>query len=747
MTARKAGASAKAVNPASAPLGLAKQRVAMLSAAATGGRFSLEKVDGVAVVTLDDPDAKVNTISTKMQSEFSDLLDTLEQDSSIKAAVLISGKKDNFIAGADIKELDAIKSAADAEAASKMGQAMCDRLASSKKPIVAAINGSCLGGGLEVAMACTYRIATSNKKTSLGLPEVQLGLLPGAGGTQRLPQLVGIQNALPMILTGAPAKPDKAKRLGLVDEVVDPFALRSAAIAAAKEIAEGSLKPKRKKKNLVGRILEDNPLGRMVLFDQASKQALKQSGGLYPAIPKILDVVRAGADNGPKAGFEAESKAFGELTQTEVSENLRGIFFGSTALKQNKYGKPPEPVKKLAVIGAGLMGAGIAQVTTMKGMDVVLKDVNDKGLSRGLGQIQGELEKRVKKRKMSGYERDAAMSRIVGLTNDSNWKVHFKTVDLAIEAVLEEINLKHRVIAELETVLPETAIIATNTSAIPIAEIAKGAKRPENVLGMHYFSPVPSMPLLEIIPHEGTSKEIIAKAVDFGMKQGKTVVVCKDVAGFFVNRCLATSLASTTALLAEGAGFEEVDKAMKKFGNPVGPVTLCDEVGMDVAMHVSETMSADLGVRMSGGEPQLMKALVDAGMLGRKSGKGFYKYPAGGKKGKREINPEAQSIVAKFKRDGPTLTEEEIQKRVAYPFINEALYCIQDEVVASPLDANMAAIMGAGIGIPRGGPIKIFDRLGQKWVDDMNRMADQYGEQFVPAPIAVDYAKAGKKFL
>lgn len=718
-------------------------------AAAASSRFTLEKVGDVAVVTMNDPDAKVNTISTKMQAEFSDLLDTIEQDAGIKAAVLISGKPNNFIAGADIKELDVIKTAEDAVAASQMGQAMCDRLEKSAKPFVAAIDGSCLGGGLEVALACKYRIATSNKKTALGLPEVMLGLLPGAGGTQRLPRTVGIQAALPMMLTGAPARADKARKMGLVHEVVDPFALRSSAVAAAQELADGTLKAKTKKKGLLARLLEDNPLGRMVLFDQATKQAMKASGGNYPAIPKILEVVRAGADGGAAAGYKAESKAFGELTQTEVSGNLRGIFFGQTALKENKFGKPRASLQTVGVLGAGLMGAGVAQVSATKGFDVLLKDVNDAGLSRGLAQVQGELDKKVKRRKMTAYERDTTMSRIVGLTNDNEWQRHFKKADIVIEAVLEDLGLKHKVIQEMEQVAPKDAIMATNTSAIPIGDIAAGAARPENVVGIHYFSPVPQMPLVEVIPHAGTAPEVVASAVALGMKQGKTVIVCKDVPGFYVNKCLGPYMSQAVALMQEGVPLDQLDDAMKKYGMPVGPVTLVDEVGIDVAMHVQETLAPSLGERMGAGDPAVLKELVAAGILGRKNGKGFFLYPAKPKKGaKKELNPEVAGVLAKYKKAGaaaPSL--EEIQQRMAFSFVNEALYCLQEGVIASPVEADIGAIFGTGFAPFRGGPIRLVDNMGaQNFVDIMHGFADKHGPHFKPAPIVVDYAKQGKKF-
>jgi len=715
-----------------------------LASAASGSRYMLEKVGDVAIVTMDEPGSKVNTISSRMQADFADMLDTIAKDDSVKATVLISAKKDNFIAGADIKELAAMKTVEEATNASQTAQELLGRIAQSSKPFIAAINGSCLGGGLEVALHCQYRIATSNKKTILGLPEVQLGVLPGAGGTQRLPQAVGIQASLDMILTGKNIRPDKARKMGLVHEVVDPSALRTVAIAAAQEIADGKLVPKKKKKGLMGWALEGNPLGRKVLFDQASKIAMKKSGGNYPAIPKILKVLETGASQGLQAGLAAESKAFGELARTKECASLQSIFFGMTDLKKNRFGEPSKPVETVGILGAGLMGAGVAQVSAQRGFKVLLKDVNVQGLGRGEKQITKNLDTQVKRRRMTKYDRDVTASRIVGLTNEDNWENHFKKDDLVIEAVLEDLTLKHRVLQEMEAVIPEHAVFATNTSAIPIRDIAAGASRPENVVGMHYFSPVDKMPLLEVIPHETTSKDTLAKTVSVGLKQGKTVIVVKDVAGFYVNRCLGPFMAEVIALVQDGVPLDQLEKAMLKYGFPVGPITLCDEVGLDVAMHVQETLSGDLGVRMGGGDSTLLNALVDAGLLGRKNGKGFYTYPA---KGKKTLNTEVQSIIKPFMRTPVNMGQEEIQQRMAYRFINEALFCLQDEIIANPTDGDIGAVFGVGFPPFRGGPFREVDSIGaEKFVDTMNRFADSYGEHFVPAPIVVDYAKSGKTF-
>lgn len=721
---------------------------ALSTAAASSGAFlTLETTaKGVAVVRLDDKAAKVNTISSKMTAEMAAMLDTVESDPSIKSVVLISAKPGVFIAGADIAELRACATEDEMRAMSAAGQSFMNRLAGSKKPFVAAIDGSCMGGGLEVALACHYRVASSSKKTKLALPEVMLGLLPGAGGTQRLPKLVGLQTSLDMMLTGKSIVPAKAKKMGLVDQVADPFALESAAIAAAEQLASGSLKPKRGKKSIVNRVLEDTPL-RSIVFQKAGEMVEKKTGGHYPAPKLILESAQAGVENGLTKGLEVEASNFAKLGMTSEAKALMSIFFGQTALKKNRFGKPEQPVKTMAVVGAGLMGAGIAQVSAAKQLRVLLKDRDAAAAGRGEDYVRSNLETKVKRKRMTIYERDSVMANVIPLSDeDPVWKKHIAQADLAIEAVFEDMALKHKVIKDLEQYLPEHAVVATNTSALSIAEIAKASKRPENVIGMHYFSPVPSMPLLEIIRHEGTSDATAAKAVDVGLRQGKTCIVVKDVPGFYVNRCLGPYIAETLALVENGVQPEHLDKIITKWGLPVGPITLADEVGLDVAAHVNHTLSDALGVRMAGGDAAIFDAMISKGFLGKKSGKGFYTQPKS-KKEKKSINAEALEIVKKFQKTDLKLSDEDTINRLVSRFVNEAILCVQDDIIASPSEGDIGAVFGIGFPPFIGGPFRFVDRFGSaKFNDMMLRFADSYGEQFAPAPLLQDMAKTNKKF-
>jgi 3-hydroxyacyl-CoA dehydrogenase/enoyl-CoA hydratase/3-hydroxybutyryl-CoA epimerase len=722
--------------------------------------FSYAVEDGVAVLTFDLPDSQVNTLSPEVGEVFARLLERAQHAPEVKAVVFTSGKKDSFVAGAKIDFLQTLKTAEEATAASRHGQEGFDRLEAFPKPVVAAIHGACLGGGLEWALACGYRIATDSPKTTLGLPEVQIGLLPGAGGTQRLPALIGVQAALDLILTGKNVKPSKAKKLGIVDEVVPVPILRAVALRRARELADGTLKVERRNsqgagaKGLAGFFqglaskekwaevaLEDNPLGRKVLFDQARKQLLKKTRGKYPAPEKALQVVRVGLESGRKAGLEAEAKAFGELVVTDVSKRLVEIFFATTALKKENgtadASVKPREVKKVAVLGGGLMGGGIAYVASaLQGVPVRVKDKDDAGVGRALKQVQSILDERAKRRSLTQREAAAKLALVTAGTDYSG----FKSADLVIEAVFEDLKLKHRILAEVEAVTGDHCIFASNTSSIPIAELAKGSRRPAQVIGMHYFSPVHKMPLLEIITHPGTADWVTATCVDVGRKQGKTVIVVNDGPGFYTSRILAPYMNEAAHLLAEGADIAELDKALVEFGFPVGPITLLDEVGIDVAQKVGPIMEAAFGKRMAA--PKALENVVTDGRLGRKTQKGFYLYEDGKKK---EVDPTVYNFLPGGK-DRKRFDRTEMAERLVLQMVNEAIRCLGEGILRSPRDGDVGAIFGLGFPPFLGGPFRYADSLGPSEVlRKLEHFHDKLGERFTPAPHLVELVKAGNK--
>lgn len=698
--------------------------------------------DGIAVVVLDLKGQPVNVISRAIKDEFIACFAALADDARVRAVAFLSGKADNFIAGADIEEFVTLGSAAEAERLAAEGQEMLERVARFPKPIAVGIHGACLGGGFEFALACHYRVATDHPKTQIGLPEVQLGILPAAGGCQRLPRLVGARAALDMILAGKTERAAKALRLGMVDELVPPPILADITLGAARRLA-GGWRPRRKRLGgFVGFLLDGNPIGRGIVFRAARKQVIERSGGNYPAPLAALDAVEYGLKHGITEGLKYEARAFGQLAVTDVSRKLVQIFFATNQLKKDPgvpNAPPPARVTRLGIIGSGFMGSGIAGTAVVQAeVDVRMKDADLARVAQGVLAARAILDDRLKRRRITKYE----YARLVALLSGGDTYTGFGRAELTIEAVFEDLAVKQQVLREVEAAIPPSGVFASNTSTIPITRIAEAAHDPERVIGMHFFSPVAKMPLLEVIPGARTSPQTVSTAVAFGRRMGKTVIVVQDSPGFWVNRILAPYANEVGHLLAEGASIEEIDSMAVRFGFPVGPVTLLDEVGLDVAIKVAGVMQEAYGDHIQPAPGEGLAALVKAGRLGRKSSRGFYIYKGGKKRG---VDESVYGLLGVHPNGGPRPSE--ILQRLILGMVNEAARAVGEGVVRNPRDGDIGAIFGFGFPPFRGGPLRYADDLGaERVVADLERLAERYGARFAPCEVLREQARSGTKF-
>ncbi|CAM4431284.1 fatty acid oxidation complex subunit alpha FadJ [Vibrio agarivorans] len=673
----------------------------------------------LAWLTIDVPNEKMNTLQAAFADEMSDVFNQLGEHNDLKGLVLKSGKPDNFVAGADVRMLAACQTTQEAQALASKGQEMFQQLSDLPFPVVAMIHGPCLGGGLELALACDYRVCSDSDATRLGLPEVQLGLLPGSGGTQRLPRLIGLLPSLDLILTGKQLRAKKAKKLGVVDASVPLSILEDVALQMLEKGKRKAEKVSNKEKLMSG-----TGLGRKMIFEQAAKKTRAKTRGNYPAAEAILDVIRFGLENGLKKGLEEEAKRFGELVMTPESAALRSIFFATTEMKkENGSTAEPVTVKQVGVLGGGLMGAGIAHVSVAKAkVPVRVKDVSNDGVLNALRYNYELFAKQRKRRILSKAQVQEKMLQISGGTEFTR----YQRIDMVIEAVFEDLELKQKMVADIEENTKDSTVFATNTSSLPIGQIAEKAQRPENVVGLHYFSPVEKMPLVEVIPHDGTSEETIATVVKFAKKQGKTPIVVKDKAGFFVNRILAPYMNEAANVLMAGEPIEHLDDALLNFGFPVGPITLLDEVGVDIGAKIMPIMVKELGPRFEG--PDVFDTLLDDDRKGRKTGKGFYTYKDGKKKGVDESVYKLLNLTPEKK-----LSEKEVSLRCVLPMLNEAVRCLDDGIIRSPRDGDIGAIFGIGFPPFLGGPFRYMDKIGlPQLVELMNEYAEKYGDRFAP---------------
>ncbi|WP_313072881.1 fatty acid oxidation complex subunit alpha FadB [Atlantibacter hermannii] len=676
--------------------------------------------DGIAELVFDAP-GSVNKLDTATVASLGHALDVLEKQSELKG-LLLRSEKAAFIVGADITEFLSLFLVPQEQLSQWLhfANSVFNRLEDLPVPTLSAVNGYALGGGCECVLATDYRVATPDLR--IGLPETKLGIMPGFGGSVRLPRLLGADSALEIIAAGKDVGADQALSIGLVDAVVKPEKLVEGALSVLRQAIKGELDWKAKRAPKL-EPLHLSKIEATMSFTIAKGMVMQTAGKHYPAPITAVKTIEAAATLGREEALKLENQSFVPLAHTPQARALVGIFLNDQYVKSlaKKQSGTVETPKQAAVLGAGIMGGGIAYQSAWKGVPVIMKDINDKSLTLGMTEAAKLLNKQLERGKINGLK----MAGVISTIHPTLDYAGFERVDVVVEAVVENPKVKKAVLAETEDKIRPDTVLASNTSTIPISELASALKRPENFCGMHFFNPVHRMPLVEVIRGEKTSDDTIAKVVAWGSKMGKTPIVVNDCPGFFVNRVLFPYFAGFSQLLRDGADFRQIDKVMEKqFGWPMGPAYLLDVVGIDTAHHAQAVMAAGFPQRMAKDYRDAIDALFEAGRYGQKNGLGFWRYKEDSKgKPRKEQDETVESLLADVSQPKREFSDEEIIARMMIPMVNEVVRCLEEGVIASPAEADMALVYGLGFPPFHGGAFRWLDTLGSaKYLD----MAQQY---------------------
>ena len=707
-------------------------------------RLSIDTA-GLATILFNASDRSVNVLDEPAMARLAELvheLDARGREGSVRGVLIASGKPTSFIVGADIDAIAAIESPDEGAEAARLGQAIYLKLERLPIPTVAAIHGPCLGGGTELALACRYRVASDHESTRIGLPEVQLGILPAWGGTTRLPRIIGLRAALEMLLTGEPVRPRKARRVGLADDVLPHGGFHATAMTFLRRAVESA--PNGRARGGIGALLlEKTPLGRSVLLRGARRRVLERTGGHYPASLRILEVLQNSRGGSVERALEIEATAAGELIVSRVSKNLVHVFRLREAAKKGPFrgsGIRPSEIASVGVLGAGVMGGGIAQLAAYSGLRARVKDVRHEAVGMALRHASGLFESAVKRRRLSRREAAQAMDRISGGLDYSG----FGAVGLVVEAVVERLDVKMSVLHELEAVVSDECILATNTSSLAVDALAGELGHPERFLGMHFFNPVHRMPLVEIVRGRETSDTAVATVHALALRLGKVPVVVRDGPGFLVNRILGPYLNEAGHLLDGGVSIENVDRVAVAFGMPMGPLRLVDEIGIDVARHAGAALHGAFGDRLQPARP--LVAIAEAGRLGRKGASGFYRYEDDHSAG---VDPSVYAALGLggTRERGPGPSREAIRDRLILSMINEAARALQEGIAASAADVDLAMVMGTGFPPFRGGLLKLADEEHPRaLIERLRKYEQEAGPRFSPAPLLDELARSERGF-